>query len=98
MLARFPVPFLSRLRSHIRPSRQVVGLARDINFERCIVSVIGENPIAGISTIENVKDHSLPPALGTLFVVCQREDPTKTQSVNEQLDLSLPLRLNFAGQ
>ena len=48
--------------------------------------------------IENVKDHSLPPALGTLFVVCQREDPTKTQSVNEQLDLSLLLRLNFAGQ
>jgi hypothetical protein len=52
ILARFPVPFLSRLRSQFRPSHEVVGLARGINFERGRGCVIGQNPIAGISTIE----------------------------------------------
>ena len=48
-----------------------------IKFERFIVSVIVENPIPGISTIESVKDHSFP-ALGVLFVARQRGYPKKT--------------------
>jgi hypothetical protein len=54
MLARFPVPIFVKTPFTRPPSREVMGLAKGINFERGRGCVIGEDPIVGISTIEYV--------------------------------------------